>query len=152
MRTSQRDRLVEAFRHERTEPAIAERSRQTLAQHAIVVDEDNSVLYTNFPITGTVTTDGKLHLLDVIDSQQQDVLRLVLGESMILVGVGVVTGLGIAAAASGLVSTLLFGLPPRDLASMVLAVAVMAGVSAVAGYLPARRASRVDPMVALHYE
>ena len=44
---------------------------------AIVVDEDKSVLYTNFPITGTVTTDGKLHLLDVIDSQQQDVLRLV---------------------------------------------------------------------------
>ncbi|MEK7382986.1 MAG: hypothetical protein AAB262_06835 [Elusimicrobiota bacterium] len=44
---------------------------------AIVVDEDNSVLYTNFPVTGTVTTDGKLHLLDVIDSQQQDVLRLV---------------------------------------------------------------------------
>ena len=44
---------------------------------AIVVDEDNSVLFTNFPVTGTVTTDGKLHLLDVIDSQQQDVLRLV---------------------------------------------------------------------------
>lgn len=47
-------------------------------QHkAIVVDEDNSVLYTNFPVTGTVAADGKLHLLDVIDSQQQDVLRLV---------------------------------------------------------------------------
>jgi HAMP domain-containing protein len=44
---------------------------------AIVVDEDNTVLYTNFPLTGTVTTDGKMHLLDVIDSQQQDVLRLV---------------------------------------------------------------------------
>jgi len=44
---------------------------------AIVVDEDNSVLYTNFPVTGAATTDGKLHLLDVIDSQQQDVLRLV---------------------------------------------------------------------------
>ncbi len=45
--------------------------------HAIVVDEDNSVLYTNFPVTGTVATDGKMHLLDVIDTQQQDVLRLV---------------------------------------------------------------------------
>ena len=44
---------------------------------AIVVDEDNSVLYTNFPVTGSVTGEGKLHLLDVIDSQQQDVLRLV---------------------------------------------------------------------------
>ncbi len=49
---------------------------------AIVVDEDNSVLFTNFATTtgaatGTGTGDGKLHLLDVIDSQQQDVLRLV---------------------------------------------------------------------------
>ncbi|MEK7858899.1 MAG: hypothetical protein AAB320_07120 [Elusimicrobiota bacterium] len=44
---------------------------------AIVVDEDNSVLYTNFPVTGAQTADGKMHLLDVIDSQQQDVLRLV---------------------------------------------------------------------------
>ena len=44
---------------------------------AIVVDEDNSVLYTNFPIAGGASADGKLHLLDVIDSQQQDVLRLV---------------------------------------------------------------------------
>ena len=44
---------------------------------AIVVDEDNSVLFTNFPVTGAPGADGKLHLLDVIDSQQQDVLRLV---------------------------------------------------------------------------
>ena len=44
---------------------------------AIVVDEDNSVLYTNFQVTGSVSTEGRLHLLDVIDSQQQDVLRLV---------------------------------------------------------------------------
>ena len=44
---------------------------------AIVVDEDNTVLYTNFPVTGTTVGEGKLHLLDVIDSQQQDVLRLV---------------------------------------------------------------------------
>ena len=49
----------------------------TKNHRAIVVDEDNSVLYTNFPVTGIVTADGKLHLLDVIDSQQQDVLRLV---------------------------------------------------------------------------
>ncbi len=44
---------------------------------AIVVDEDNAVLYTNFPVSGAAAGEGKLHLLDVIDSQQQDVLRLV---------------------------------------------------------------------------
>ncbi|MBI5244298.1 MAG: hypothetical protein HY922_11580 [Elusimicrobia bacterium] len=44
---------------------------------AIVVDEDNSVLYTNFPVAATSDPNARLHLLDVIDSQQQDVLRLV---------------------------------------------------------------------------
>lgn len=44
---------------------------------AIVVDEDNTVLYTNFPIRNAPTPGGKLHLLDVLDNQQQDVLRLV---------------------------------------------------------------------------
>jgi ABC-type antimicrobial peptide transport system permease subunit len=87
-----------------------------------------------------------------LGAQRQDVLGLVMRESMILVVIGVVAGLGIAVASSGLVSTLLFGLPPRDVRSMLLAVVVMVMVSALAGYLPARRASRVDPMVALHYE
>jgi predicted permease len=87
-----------------------------------------------------------------LGAQQTDVLRLVMRESMILVAIGVVAGVGIAVASSGLVSTLLFGLPPRDIKSMLLAVTVMVMVSALAGYLPARRASRVDPMVALHYE
>jgi predicted permease len=87
-----------------------------------------------------------------LGAQRQDVLRLVLGESMMLVGAGVAAGLGIAMATSRFVSALLFGLPPHDVVSMILAVGVMVLVSALAGYLPARRASRVDPMVALHYE
>lgn len=45
--------------------------------HAIVVDEDNSVLYTNFPLKAGADPQAKLHLLDVLDTQQQDVLRLV---------------------------------------------------------------------------
>jgi predicted permease len=87
-----------------------------------------------------------------LGAQRLDVLRLVMQESMVLVIVGVAAGLAIAIAASRFVSTLLFGLPPTDVVSMVLAVGVMVLVSALAGYLPARRASRVDPMVALHYE
>jgi predicted permease len=87
-----------------------------------------------------------------LGAQRQDVLRLVLGESMLLVGVGVAAGLGMALAASRFVATLLFGLPSRDPMSIVVAVGVMVLVSAFAGYLPARRAARVDPMVALHYE
>jgi predicted permease len=87
-----------------------------------------------------------------LGAQRNDVLRLVMRESMVLVVVGVVIGLAIAIGASQLVATLLFGLPPRDPLSIVAAVGIMVVVSALAGYLPARRASRVDPMVALHYE
>jgi ABC-type antimicrobial peptide transport system permease subunit len=87
-----------------------------------------------------------------LGAQGRDVLRLVMRESMILVVIGVVAGLSIALASSRFVATLLFGLPPTDIMTMGLAMTVMVAVSALAGYLPARRASRVDPMVALHYE
>jgi ABC-type antimicrobial peptide transport system permease subunit len=87
-----------------------------------------------------------------LGAQRQDVLRLVMRESMILVVVGIVAGVAIAVSASKLVASLLFGLPPRDPWTLLAAIGVMVIVSGLAGYLPARRASRVDPMVALHYE
>ena len=87
-----------------------------------------------------------------LGAQRQDVVRLVMRESMILVVIGVAAGLGIAITASRFIATLLFGLAPTDVMTMFLAIGVMVLVSAIAGYLPARRASRVDPMVALHYE
>jgi len=71
---------------------------------------------------------------------------------MVLVAVGVAAGLAIALGAGRFVSTLLFGLPATDLRTMAMAIVVMLLVSGLAGYLPARRASRVDPMQALHYE
>jgi ABC-type antimicrobial peptide transport system permease subunit len=80
------------------------------------------------------------------------VLRLVMRESMILVAIGVIAGVLIAIAASRFVTALLFGLAPTDTRTMFVAIAVMVFVSGLAGYLPARRASKVDPMVALRYE
>jgi ABC-type antimicrobial peptide transport system permease subunit len=73
-------------------------------------------------------------------------------ESMVLVGTGIAIGLIVAVAASRLVKSLLFGLAATDPTTIVVAVAMLVTVSAVAGYLPARKASRVDPLVALHYE
>ena len=87
-----------------------------------------------------------------LGAQRQDVLRLVMRESMLLVIVGIVAGVIVAVSASRLVASLLFGLPPRDPLTLFAAIVVMVLVSGLAGYLPARRASRVDPMVALHYE
>jgi ABC-type antimicrobial peptide transport system permease subunit len=87
-----------------------------------------------------------------LGAQRADVLGLVMRESMVLVAIGIVCGLAVALAASASVKTLLYGLPPTDPIAIVTAMLVMIAVSGLAGYLPARRASKVDPMVALHYE
>jgi ABC-type antimicrobial peptide transport system permease subunit len=87
-----------------------------------------------------------------LGAQSGDVLGLVMKESMALVALGVAAGVTIAVAAGRLVATLLFGLAPTDPLTLAAAVTVMTGVAALAGFLPARRASRVDPMVALRTE
>jgi ABC-type antimicrobial peptide transport system permease subunit len=66
--------------------------------------------------------------------------------------VGVVLGAASALAAGRLVESLLFGLPATDAVTLAGAVIVMVPVSALAGYLPARTAAGVDPMIALRYE
>jgi ABC-type antimicrobial peptide transport system permease subunit len=86
-----------------------------------------------------------------LGAEAGDVMRMVLGESLILVAIGVAVGLATALAADRLISSLRFGLAPTDGYAVVAATLVMILVSAFAGYLPARRASRVDPMVALQY-
>jgi predicted permease len=87
-----------------------------------------------------------------LGAQARDVLRLVLGETLRLVLLGVALGLGVAVAATRLISSLLFGLSATDPATLALAALLLIAVAALAGYLPARKASKVDPMVALRYE
>jgi predicted permease len=87
-----------------------------------------------------------------LGAQRADVMRQVLVESMILVTVGVGIGVAGSLGAGRFVSTLLFGLAPTDMLTITAATGLMIAVSALAGFLPARRASRVDPMVALRYD
>jgi predicted permease len=87
-----------------------------------------------------------------LGAERGDVVRLVMSESLVLVLIGVVVGLVASLAASRLIASLLFGLSATDPVTIVLAVLLMIGVSAFAGYLPARRAATVDPIQALHYE
>jgi len=87
-----------------------------------------------------------------LGAHARDVLRLVMRESLTLVAIGVAAGLVTAAAAGRLVASLLFGLTATDVPTIAISVAVMIAVGAFAGYLPARRAARVDPLVALRYE
>jgi predicted permease len=73
------------------------------------------------------------------------VVRLVLQRVVMLVGLGVIVGTAVSLSAAHLVSTLLFGLQPRDPATLAGAVVVLGSIGALAGWLPARRASRIDP-------
>jgi putative ABC transport system permease protein len=73
------------------------------------------------------------------------VIRLVLSRVSILVGLGVIVGAAVSMWASQFVTTLLYGLEPRDPGTLVQSAAVLAAVGALAGWLPAHRASRIDP-------
>jgi predicted permease len=81
-----------------------------------------------------------------------NVVRIVMREALLLVVLGVGIGLAAAKATTRLVSTLLFDLTPTDPLTIALATILMIVVAALASYLPARRASRIDPLEALRYE
>jgi ABC-type antimicrobial peptide transport system permease subunit len=87
-----------------------------------------------------------------LGAEQSRVLRMVLGEVAILIGVGLMVGLSAALAATRLVASFLYSLHPNDPWTLGTAAAMLATVGAIAGYLPARRASRLDPMTALREE
>lgn len=87
-----------------------------------------------------------------LGAKRRDVLWLILREALWLVVVGVAVGLPLIFAVTRLASTLLFGLTPTDPVSLLFAALLMLAVALVAGYLPSRRATRVDPMVALRCE
>ena len=87
-----------------------------------------------------------------LGAQRGSVVGMVLRESMLMVIIGVVIGLAGALAGGRFVESVLFGLSTTDVWTISGAIGATALVSLAAGYLPARRASRVDPMVALRYE
>ena len=84
-----------------------------------------------------------------LGAQRRTVVNMVMAESMLLVGIGIVLGLGGALWAGRFVKTVVYGLSAHDALTIAAAVALITVVSALAGYLPARWASNVDPMVAL---
>ena len=95
---------------------------------------------------------GEIGVRMALGAHRANVLRLILREAALLVLVGVAVGLPTALALGRLVASMLFNLTPSDPATMLGAAAILASAALTAAYLPARRASRVDPMVALRYE
>jgi predicted permease len=87
-----------------------------------------------------------------LGAQRTNVLWLILRDAVILVLLGAVIGLPVAFGVTRFVSSFLYGLTARDPVTMIAATAALALVTVIASFLPARRASKVDPMVALRYE
>jgi putative ABC transport system permease protein len=87
-----------------------------------------------------------------IGAERFDVLRMILREATVLTVAGLVIGAGLALASAQAAQSLLFGLKPRDPLTLVLAVVTLSAVAALASFLPAYRASKLDPLTALRYE
>jgi predicted permease len=80
------------------------------------------------------------------------IVRQVLSETLVLMLIGIAVGVPVALAGTRLIKSMLFGLGAVDPVAIIAACSILAVIAGLAGYIPARRASRVDPMVALRYE
>jgi ABC-type antimicrobial peptide transport system permease subunit len=87
-----------------------------------------------------------------LGAQQRDIQHLVIRQALLLVSLGMAVGIAGAFVMTRLLSSLLFGVSATDRLTFVIAPPLLGGIALLAGYLPARRAARVDPIIALHHE
>jgi ABC-type antimicrobial peptide transport system permease subunit len=95
---------------------------------------------------------GEIGIRMALGAERAEVGWQVMREVLIWIVVGIAVGLPVTLAGARLVTSMLYGLSGSDPLSLIAAVVVLALAGLAAGYLPARRASRVEPMVALRYE
>jgi macrolide transport system ATP-binding/permease protein len=95
---------------------------------------------------------GEIGIRMALGAQRGAVVWMVLREVFLLAAVGLVISVPTALGTSKFVESFLFGMKPNDPRSLMLAVGILLGAALLAGYIPARRASRIDPMIALRHE
>ena len=150
-----------------TQPVIRVQSMTQVLSEAMASDRFYTVLLGSFATLALVLTMVGLYgvmsflvtqrtqeigIRIALGAQTADVLRMVIRQGALLAIIGVAIGLGAAFALTRLMQGLLFGIGAHDPATFAAAAALLFTVAVGACYLPARRATRVDPMVALRYE
>jgi predicted permease len=164
--------LVGAIRNEVrvADPGLPLFGVQTLAQHVATATAQDRMIATLTSLFGLVALlIAALGLFGVIaygvaqrtreigvrmalGARPQDVLALIVGRGLALVGVGLIAGLVLALALGRFTASMLYGVAAGDLSALGASVVVLATAAALATYLPARRAARIDPTVALRSE
>jgi predicted permease len=152
------DANVPMFRVQSQEQQIATslRREQLLARlagglGAVAVLLSAIGLYALLAYTVTLRT-VEIGIRVALGAGRSNVRWLIVRQSLLIAAVGLSVGAAAAAASTGLLTALLFNVAPRDPISFVWATAIMLSVSVIAGYIPAQRASRVDPLSALRTE
>jgi ABC-type antimicrobial peptide transport system permease subunit len=101
---------------------------------------------------GVARRTNEIGIRKALGAQHGAVMVMILRETGLLLLVGLMAGTFLSAAGAQLIASRLYGLAPTDPVAIGVAVAMLAGVALLAAWLPAHRASRVDPLVALRYE
>ena len=152
------------------EPALTVFNIRTLFEHvgrSLYVERMESVLLAFFGLLALALTAVGIYgvvaysvaqrtrevgIRMALGAQRRDVLKLILMKGLTLIAWGIAFGLVGCYWLSRLVSSQLYGVSPNDPATLGTVAAVLVGVALLASYLPARRATKVDPLVALRYE
>jgi predicted permease len=101
---------------------------------------------------GVVRRTKEIGIRMALGAERRRIVWMVMRETILLVVVGIVIGVPVAVGAARLIASQLFGLRPADPFTLIVSALVLAGVASLAGFLPARKASKVNPLTALRYE
>jgi predicted permease len=146
-------RYVISLKDEIGESLVSERALAQLAGFFAAL----ALLLSAIGLYGTISftvarRTGEIGIRMALGAATSGVLGMVLKDAMTLVALGMLAGLPLAFLAGRFLGSILYGLSSFDILSAAVAVLALSVVAAIAGYLPARRASRVDPITALRYE